>query len=691
MDLHAPIKDLGRNFKMLAGRLEKLGIETPWDFLLHIPFRYDDFSLISKISEIQPGEIVTINGEVMEMKNQYTRRWKNLQRAKVKDDTGEIDVLWFNQLYLAKNITVGDKIALSGKVSADKNSLTMTAPDYELLTDGEPIHTGRLVPIYPETRGISSKWIRRQVKKFLDEIPVNFSDFLPSEIVAREKLLPLQTALLQIHFPKNLDEVTRARERLAFDELFLLQLRSKSKREEWVEEVKGIPFDTKKFEKQLSGFYKSLPFELTNSQNKSIIEILKDLTEKEPMNRLLQGDVGSGKTVVAMVAMYISHLNGYKSVLMAPTEILAMQHFNVISNLLSPFGIKVGLATGSSKYKVSGIKYEDKMKKIPNTSYLIHNTDIMVGTHSVLFKKIEPEKLGLVVIDEQQRFGVEQRSIIRKKGNNPHFLTMTATPIPRTVALTIYGDLDVSYLSDMPHGRKVIKTWLTPNSKREDAYKWIEKEIKTNKTQAFIICPFIEESETMQTIKAATVEFKKLKKEAFKNLNLELLHGKIKSKEKQKIMRDFKNKKFDILVATPLVEVGIDIPNATIIVIEAAERFGLSQLHQLRGRVGRSDMQSYCLLFTESQSSKAATRLKGMESIQSGAQLAELDLKLRGPGDIFGTMQHGMPKLKVASFSDTSLIQRASVGAEKILSRLSKFPKLEQELNNINSEQISPD
>lgn len=671
MDLHVPIKDSGRNFKMLSGRLEKLGIKTPWDFLLHIPFRYDDFSLISKIGQIQPGEVVTINGTVIEMKNQYTRRWKNLQRAKIKDETGILDVLWFNQPYLAKNIHAGNKIALSGKIGKDKNSLMMVAPDFELLTEADPIHTGRLVPIYPETRGISSKWIRRQVKKFLDEIPDDFSDFIPASIISNEKLLPLKKALYQIHFPKTLDEASKARERLAFDELFLLQLRTKIKREEWIEELRGIPLEIKKFEKEIDNFYKSLPFKLTNSQKKAIQEILEDLTKKEPMNRLLQGDVGSGKTVVAMVAMYLAHLNGYKSILMAPTEILAQQHYKTISNLFSKIKLRVGLATSSSKLK--------------------GDFDILIGTHSVLFKKVDPAKLGLVVIDEQQRFGVEQRSIVRKKGNNPHFLTMTATPIPRTVALTMYGDLDVSYLSDMPHGRKIIKTWLTPNSKRENAYKWIEKEIKTNKTQAFIICPFIEESETMQTIKAATVEFEKLKKEDLKNLKLQLLHGKMKSKEKEKTMTDFKNKKFDVLVATPLVEVGIDIPNATIIVIEAAERFGLSQLHQLRGRVGRSDMQSYCLLFTQSKSPQASVRLKGMESIQNGAQLAELDLKLRGPGDMYGTMQHGMPKLKVASFSDTSSIQRASSEAEKILPKLKEFPNLEKELNNITSAQISPD
>ncbi|MEX2007550.1 MAG: ATP-dependent DNA helicase RecG [Candidatus Levyibacteriota bacterium] len=688
MDLHAPIKTGGRVFKMYAGRLEKLGIKTPWDFLLHVPSRYEDFSLISKISEIQSGETVTINGTVLEIKNQYTRRWKNLQKAKIKDGSGEMNVLWFNQPYLAKSIKAGDKIALSGKVTSDKNGLAMIAPDYELLTEAEPIHTGRLVPIYPETRGVSSRWIRRQVRKFLDALPADLKDYLPSEIISQENLPDLKNALLQIHFPKNLESAQRARERLSFDELFLLQLRSKTKREEWKERIKGIPFEIKKFDKELASFYKSLPFDLTNSQKKAIEEILKDLQQEKPMNRLLQGDVGSGKTVVGAVAMYIAFLNDYKSVLMTPTEILAIQHFNTISNLLSPFGVNIELAT-SSMHHVSSSK--SKKGKIHNTKYTLHDADVVIGTHSVLFKKIEPEKLGLVIIDEQQRFGVEQRSIIRLKGNNPHFLTMTATPIPRTVALTIYGDLDVSYLADMPHGRKIVKTWLTPEIKREGAYSWIEKEIEKHKTQAFIICPFIEESETMQTIKAAKVEFERLKNEIFKNLKLEVLHGKMKGKEKEKIMHDFKNKKFDILVATPLVEVGIDIPNATIIVIEGAERFGLAQLHQLRGRVGRSDMQSYCLLFTEAKTGNALTRLKGMEAIQNGAELAELDLKLRGPGDIYGTMQHGMPRLKVASFSDFSLIERASMEAEKILPKLSRYPQLEKELNNINSLQISPD
>lgn len=674
MDLNSELKSLGRVYKMYSGRLEKLGIKTPWDLLLHVPNRYDNFSLVSKIENIQPGEIVTIKGKVENISNSYTRRWKNLQKALVVDETGEINVLWFNQPYLAKNIKIGDTIALSGKASSDKGKLLFVSPDYEIIGDGEEqIHTGRLVPVYPETRGITSKWIRRQVYKFLKILPDNLADVLPEEISSQENLLPLRKAILGIHFPHNLQEAEKAKERIAFEELFLLHLKSKIKRQEWEKEIKGNSF--KIYEEKLNQFIKSLPFKLTTAQEKALLEIKKDLEKEVPMNRLLQGDVGSGKTILAASAMYLAYLNGYKSSLMAPTEILANQHFQTIKSLLEPLGIRIELITSSQK----------------NNKNQEPEADISIGTHALLFKGPQKKDLGLVIIDEQQRFGVKQRSLIRKKGNNPHFLSLTATPIPRTVALAAYGDLDVSYLFEMPKGRIPIRTWLVPEEKRDSAYSWIEKEIKKNKTQAFIICPFIEESETMKTVKAASVEFEKLKK-VFKELRLGLLHGKIKTKEKEKIMQDFKNGKFDILVATPLVEVGIDIPNATIIVIEGGERFGLSQLHQLRGRVGRNNAQSYCLIFTDAKNPQAIARLKGMETIQNGAELAELDLKLRGAGDIFGTLQHGELNLKVASFSDFKLIERTMTQAEKILPKLSKYPKLTQEIEKINSSQeISPD
>jgi ATP-dependent DNA helicase RecG len=417
---------------------------------------------------------------------------------------------------------------------------------------------------------------------------------------------------------------------------------------------------------------KNLPFTLTTAQEKSLTHIFDDVKKQQPMNRLVEGDVGSGKTIVAAISMYLAFLNGYQSVLMAPTEILAQQHFATISKFLEPFGVKIALQTGSKKNKEETF-------------------DILVGTHAVLSNKINFDKLGLVVIDEQQRFGVQQRSVIRAKGKNPHFLTMTATPIPRTIALTMYGDLDLSVLDELPKGRKLIKTWLVPQEKRTSAYQWIEKQIKETDSQAFIICPFIEESESMTTIKAATKEFEYLTKNVFPNLKLGLLHGKMKAKEKDIVLEQFRNKAFDILIATPVVEVGIDIPNATIIVIEAAERFGLSQLHQLRGRVGRGDKQSYCLLFTESKNPQTIERLKAMEKMHIGSQLAEFDLQLRGAGDMYGTAQHGQTFFKIASFADVDLIEKANQEAEKIFPELEKYPKLIEKLAKMNNQEVSPD
>lgn len=708
MDLKTPIKDLNdRVYKMYAKRLEKLSIIKLEDFLYHFPARYNDFSVISKISQVQEGETVTVQGKVTEIKNEYTKRHKTLQRAKIKDPTGEISALWFNQPFLVKNIAKEDLISISGKVKRSAGKLMMESPDYEIVAQdyAEPfdfaqgkhtepnirtIHTGRLVPIYPETRGVSSKWLRRQINKLLQYHAQNLLEYIPDSVLKEHGFIAFDKAIEQVHFPDNVNLSEQSRQRLAFDELFLIQLSSLIKRKEWEKQTVGNRFSVSQYRDKIENFWNNLPFELTNAQKKAVREIFQDLAKEKPMNRLLEGDVGSGKTVVAAIAMYTAYLNGFQSILMAPTEILAQQHHNTISNLLSSFGVNVDLITASSKYYVSSSKY-NKKKKIHNTKYIIQNTNILVGTHALLSEKIKFDKLGLVVIDEQHRFGVEQRAVIRKKGNNPHILTMTATPIPRTIALTMYGDLDLSYLDELPKGRKKIKTWLVPKQKRESAYKWIEKEIKENKTQAFIICPFIEESENMTTVKAATKEFERLQKEVFKNLKLGLLHGKQKPKEKDKVLSDFRDKKFDILVATPVVEVGIDIPNAAIILIEGADRFGLAQLHQLRGRVGRGDKQSYCLLFTESVTSKTSQRLKAMETIHIGAELAEFDLKMRGPGEIFGTMQHGVAKLKIASFSDFELIQKTRKEAEKILPTISSYPNLINKLSGVESKTISPD
>jgi ATP-dependent DNA helicase RecG len=669
MDLQTPVSEGSRAYKMYAGRLEKLGIVKLEDFLFHIPFRYDDYSLISKIGQVQAGEIVTIKGTVEEIHNQYTRRFKTLQRAVVKDETSSIDVLWFNQPYLTKSIKKEDLISLSGKVEMDGNKIQMVSPDYEIIFNNQTIHTGRLVPVYPETRGISSKWLRRQTFNLLEE-KNQIKEFMPDDLIKENNLMGLSNAIEKIHFPNNLEEAEKARERLAFDELFELQLSALIRKKAW--EKNSIQNPWKDFKEKVDGLIKKLPFDLTGAQKRSVEEILNDLTAQKPMNRLLEGEVGSGKTVVGAIAMYVAHLNGFQSAFMAPTEILAQQHFKTISELLSPFKVKVELVTGTTKK--------------PSNDF-----NVLIGTHALVYKKVKFKKLGLVIVDEQQRFGVEQRSMIKEKGKNVHLLTMTATPIPRTVALTIYGDLDLSILDQMPVGRKIVKTWLVPPEKRTGAYDWIKKQIMENKTQVFIVCPFIEESETMVTVKAATKEFERLKNEVFPDLKLGLLHGKLKVKEKTEILKVFRDKKIDILVSTPVVEVGIDIPNATVMLIEEADRFGLAQLHQLRGRVGRSDKQSYCLLFTSSKNEITIERLKAMETLYSGAELAELDLKLRGPGQIFGTSQHGRQVLKVASFSDFALIEKTKREATKVFAKIDKYPQLLKKTQQINLEHVSPD
>lgn len=673
MDLQTPVGEARKSLKLYAKRLEKLGIYKLEDFLYHIPSRYEDYSIVSKINELQAGETVTIKATVKQIQNQYLSKWKTLQKAIVADETGEIEVTWFNQPFLTKTVKEGSSLSLSGTVHAFRNKLSLQSPDYEVVDGQKPtLHTARLVPVYSETKGVTSKWLRRQVYSLLQKHKTNITEYLPQTIIEKENLMELSEALSQIHFPDSLEMMQKAKNRLAFGELLTLQLAANSRRKKWDQELKSQPFTVTSYQNQIEQFFDKLPFNLTGAQKRAVTKIYKDLVSTKPMNRLLEGDVGSGKTVVAAIAMYLAYLNGYQSVLMAPTEILAQQHFNTISLMLFPFDAKIGLATGSRKIDVNDF-------------------DIMIGTHAVLSDKVNYKKLGLVIIDEQHRFGVQQRAFLRKKGEGPHLLTMTATPIPRTVALTLYGDLELSVLDELPKGRKNIKTWLVPPEKRQGAYSWIEQQIKETDSQAFIICPFVEESENMQTVKAATVEFERLQKDIFPNLKLGLLHGRMTAKQKDEELQKFKNKEFDILVSTPVVEVGIDIPNATIMMIEGAERFGLAQLHQLRGRVGRGEKQSYCLLFTETRSQDTYNRLKSLEKINQGAELAELDLSLRGPGQLYGTAQHGKWFLRFASFSDLPLIEKTKHDAEKLYQELDNYPLLKKKLQEIELKEISPD
>lgn len=671
MELQTLVASLPFIGPVYARRLARLEIKTLGDLLYHFPHRYEDYRLLSKTRTVQAGEVVTVQGKVKSIKNEYTKRRWVIQKAVVEDDTGELDVIWFNRPFLAKTIKRGMRISLSGKAELSAGKVVLQSPDYEILKEGEDsIHTGRLVPIYPETSSVSSKFLRNRISQFLPK--AKLQEFLPEGTIKNYNLLDFQTAMSAIHFPEDTQALVRARYRFAFEELFLLQLSVLERKSRW--SAQKSCFKVTVLHEEISRFIEKLPFKLTHAQNRSVEELVADFTRDTPMNRLLEGDVGSGKTVVAAIGAFITSKNNLQTAIMAPTQILATQHYNTLKLLLEPYGVTVSLVTGGLRNPKSEIRTPKGSSKNNLKS------EVVVGTHALLHNQSVLDKLAFAVIDEQHKFGVEQRAKLLDSGNRkclPHVLTMTATPIPRTVALTLYGDLDLSLLDEMPPGRQKIRTWLVPPQKREGAYNWIKTQVKVG-NQVFIVCPLIEQSEleSMRTVRAATAEFKKLSKEVFPELKLGLLHGRLKSKEKDQVVEKFREEEYQILVSTPVVEVGIDIPNATIMLVEAADRFGLAQLHQLRGRVGRSDKKSYCLLFTESPSQKVLNRLRAMEEAKTGSELAELDLRLRGPGEIFGTLQHGFPELKVASFTDLPLIHKARDAAEEIFPKLQKYPQL---------------
>ena len=665
MKLSSPITALPSVGPAYAKKLEKLEIFTLEDLLLHVPFRYLDFRNTKSIYSIVPDELVSISGELTLIKNIYTKWGKKIQLAKVQDSTGAIDVVWFNQPYLIKTLSLGAKVFLAGKVGWFSKKPALVSPEYEVAKGGPSVHTGRLIPVYHETSGISSKWLRTKLAAIYPLLKDEFKEFLSQSLLSSYQLEGYGSAVKSVHFPKTLEQAEQARRRLAFNELLFLQLLSLFRKEEWLKNEAAFALGIN--QKELDLFTASLPFTLTSSQKVAAKEILSELTKASPMNRILEGDVGSGKTVVAALACFVAFSNGYQSVVMAPTQILAQQHYQTLSALFSAFKTRVTLVTSGGVTKDIG------------------KTDIFVGTHALIHRKVDFDKVALVVIDEQHRFGVEQRAhLIRRVGKrklSPHVLTMTATPIPRTVALTLYGDLDLSTLRELPKGRKKITTWIVAPNKRESAYLWVQKNIVKDKAQAFVICPLIEQSnkESMAQVRAATTEFNNIKA-LIPKLKIGLIHGKMSLKEKNSAIEEFSKGKTQVLVATPVVEVGIDIPNATIMVIEGAERFGLAQLHQLRGRVGRSDKKSYCLIFSESQSKNISTRLGALTKSLSGFELAELDLKLRGPGEVFGLRQHGFIDLKIASWQDSELIKKAGQAALAISKSPNDYPQLSKTL-----------
>jgi len=650
MDINASITTLGRVGKTTAARLRLLGLRTVEDLLFYWPFRYEDRSEIKKIQDLQNFQSATIKAKITMIATRRSwRAHKFVTEALVDDDTGTIKIVWFNQPFLSKTLAVGDNVYLSGIF--DETKMQMTGPDYEKVKT-QTMHTARIVPIYHLTAGLSEKQLRFLIKTVLDNLK-NLPEFLAEEILKRNDFVDFFQALSEIHFPTNFFELKKAKRRLTFDKLFLRQILIQQARFQTQNSVsRKINF----LEKLTRDYVSSLPFQLTDEQKKCAWEILQDLNKDRPMNRLLNGDVGSGKTVVMSVAAFNVMGNGYKVAILAPTEILAEQHFQTLRKFFRDKKFTIALFSRSQKLiDDKKVGQSELIKKLSEGQI-----DLLVGTHAILNEKIKIKDLGLVVVDEQHRFGVNQRKNLTLRGETdfaPHFLSMTATPIPRTLALTAYGDLDLSLLKTKPKNRLPIKTKFVEENGRQQVYDFIKEQIFAG-WQVFVICPLIDPSDTLG-VKSVKQEFEKLDKQIFPDLPIGLLHGRLKAEEKNQVMRDFLNKKVKILISTSVIEVGIDVPNATIMMIEGADRFGLAQLHQFRGRVGRGDQQAYCFVLSNNNSLETRQRLKILETHGDGFSLAEIDLQKRGAGEIYGDRQSGFEDLLIEDLQDASLIELA--------------------------------
>lgn len=636
---------------VLADKLSAMGITTLADLLEYFPRDYNDYSRITPIEDILPGP-TTIQAQLSQVKARYVRRGLHITEAVAHDKSGSIKVVWFNQPYRAKAIRADTEYYLSGEFQLRRQRFTLQNPTIEQVSQ-TTMHTARIVPIYKESRGISSLKIRSLVKQ-CEEVIRRTPETLPDSVIQNNDLASRKKALQEIHFPSSAKALEKARHRFGFEEVFQLTLAALLNKYELLQDkAVSVPFDVA----IARSFVKNLPFKLTDDQRKVTWRIYQDMQKTQPMNRLLEGDVGSGKTVVAAMAAAMTIQHGFQVAVMAPTEILARQHEQTIKSLLAPLGMhKVGLLTGSLK---------PKQKKQMHELIESKQIECVVGTHALISDSVAMQNLGLVVVDEQHRFGVAQRQKIQQKaGYMPHVLHMTATPIPRSLALTLYGELDISVLAQKPANRKPVETTIHSPNSRKQLYTTIEEKLEQGR-QLFVVCPLIEESDQLQA-QSATNVYERLRTRDLKRWRIGLLHGKLSAQEKQDIMEAFLKHDLDILVTTTVIEVGVDVPNATMMLIESADRFGLAQIHQLRGRVGRSDEQSYCYIML-SDSKQPSRRIRAVAELSDGFRLAELDLELRGPGAIYGTHQHGALDLRIASLSDTKLIAAARDAAQELI------------------------
>jgi ATP-dependent DNA helicase RecG len=685
--LDSPIRTLSGIGAAYQKQLAMLGVRTCRDLLFYFPYRFDDFSEIVPIAGLQPGMTATVRGKITLIANRRSsKQRKILTEALISDASGSVKVIWFNQPFLIKNLAVGDVVNLSGKTSNHMFDLQLVSPQYEKIHAGrESVHTGRLVPVYSLTENITQKQFRALMKAGLSVCMQYVSEWIPEDIIKCEGLCPIYDALYHIHFPQSQKEWNEAKKRFQFEELFSLQLTALHMRN-LLQHTRAcaIPF----FEKETKDFVVKLPFPITEAQRRSAWEIIQDCKKDIPMNRILEGDVGSGKTAVAAIVGMNSIRAGCQVAYMAPTEILARQHYKTLSEYMAPYRISVGLLT-SAECRIYGEDIGKNKKKQEKKHTLLQRIadgamQCVVGTHALLQENVLFHKLGLVIIDEQHRFGVQQRKALREKSGvkkyMPHLLSLTATPIPRSLALTLYGDLDISLLDELPKGRKEIITKIVPLHYRQWTYDFIKKEIKKGH-QAIIICPTIEQSDVLG-VKSVKKEYARLSKDIFPHNTLVMVHGKMNAEKKQEAMQKILAREADILVATSVVEVGVDIPNATVMAIEGAERFGLAQLHQFRGRVGRSRYQSYCFLLPTSEEKGDERRLKALAVCANGFELAEKDLELRGPGEVFGRQQSGMFALKIADIRDIALIKKAREWASRIIEKIETYPELQERMQS---------